>query len=87
MPWLNYLSPEELRGFKRYKYSSIDTSPLSNYVCHPFWNWLVKYVPERIAPNTLTLSGFLLVVINMVLLTYYDPDLKAASNPASFIPR
>ncbi|GAU96331.1 hypothetical protein RvY_07792 [Ramazzottius varieornatus] len=87
MPWINYLSPEELRGFKRYKYSSIDTSPLSNYVCHPFWNWLVQYVPQRIAPNTLTLSGFLLVVVNTVLLTNYDPDLTAASNPGSYIPR
>lgn len=57
MPWINYLRTEELRGFKKYKYSAVDTSPLSNYVMHPFWNWLVPYVPRSIAPNTLTLSG------------------------------
>jgi len=24
------------------KYNSIDTSPVSKYVMHPFWNWLVE---------------------------------------------
>ena len=24
------------------QYSSIDTSPVSQYVMHPFWNWLVE---------------------------------------------
>lgn len=24
------------------QYSSVDTSPISNYISHPFWNWLVK---------------------------------------------
>jgi len=24
------------------KYSSVDTSPVSKYVMHPFWNWLVE---------------------------------------------
>ena len=33
-----YLGPEVLRGFEGYKYSCRDTSPLSNYVMHPFWN-------------------------------------------------
>ncbi|XP_055353553.1 ethanolaminephosphotransferase 1-like [Paramacrobiotus metropolitanus] len=85
--WSTYLLPEELRGFKRYKYSAVDTSPLSNYVMHPFWNALVPYVPRSIAPNTLTLSGFLLIVLNFAVLSYYDYDLTAAGNPAHFIPR
>ena len=36
--YYSYLGPEILRGFDAYKYSSKDTSPLSNYVMHPFWN-------------------------------------------------
>ena len=34
----SYLGPDILRGFDSYKYSSKDTSPLSNHVMHPFWN-------------------------------------------------
>ena len=33
-----YLGPKILTGFDSYKYSSKDTSPLSQYVMHPFWN-------------------------------------------------
>jgi ethanolaminephosphotransferase len=32
-----YLGAQELAGFDEYKYSCKDTSPLSNYVMHPFW--------------------------------------------------
>lgn len=38
MLWYSYLGPDVLGGFDNYKYSAKDTSPLSNYVCHPFWN-------------------------------------------------
>ena len=34
----SYLGPDILKGFDSYKYSSKDTSPLSNHVMHPFWN-------------------------------------------------
>ena len=39
-----YLGPEVLAGFDTYKYSCKDTSPLSNYVMHPFWNQCVKVI-------------------------------------------
>ncbi|KAK7100066.1 ethanolaminephosphotransferase 1-like isoform X2 [Littorina saxatilis] len=74
-----YLSKEILAGFDSYKYSAIDTSPVSNYVCHPFWNKVVKIVPLWIAPNLLTLSGFLMLVFNFFLMTYYDPHFYASS--------
>ncbi|KAK3727794.1 hypothetical protein QZH41_008222 [Actinostola sp. cb2023] len=39
-----YLGREELAGFDRYKYKSIDSSPVSNYITHPFWNCVVKSI-------------------------------------------
>ncbi|CRL01603.1 CLUMA_CG014202, isoform A [Clunio marinus] len=74
----NYLSEDELQGFDRYKYNSIDTSWLSKYVMHPFWNWCVEFVPIWVAPNLLTFSGFMLTVVNFLLIAYYDYDFKAA---------
>ncbi|MED6287507.1 hypothetical protein CHARACLAT_017106 [Characodon lateralis] len=44
-----YVTKEQLAGFDRYKYSAVDTNPLSVYVMHPFWNFLVK-VRERESP-------------------------------------
>ncbi|XP_071162791.1 ethanolaminephosphotransferase 1-like [Mytilus edulis] len=79
MAKFTYLSDEVLNGFDNYKYSSIDTSPISKYVTHPFWNWVVEFYPRWIAPNLLTLTGFLQLVANFFLLTYYDCNFYAAS--------
>lgn len=73
------LSQEILDGFDKYKYNAVDTSPLSVYVMHPFWNRIVKIVPLWVAPNVLTLSGFLLMVVNFVTMIYYDLDFYASS--------
>lgn len=70
-----YITNEQLNGFDSYKYSCKDTSPLSNYVMHPFWNNVVKLFPRWIAPNLLTLLGFLFLVSQTVLLSVVDPAL------------
>ncbi|CAH2234410.1 jg21213 [Pararge aegeria aegeria] len=67
-----FLSKDQLEGFEKYKYNSIDTSILSNYVMHPFWNWCVQFCPVWVAPNLLTFTGFLLTVLNFLLFSYYD---------------
>ncbi|CAF4859018.1 unnamed protein product [Pieris macdunnoughi] len=82
-----YLSVKHLKGFNNYKYSAIDTSPLSKYVMHPTWNTLVKIVPRWVAPNLLTFAGFLCMLVNVVLLTIYDYDLTASAVGAQGIPR
>ncbi|XP_026728145.1 ethanolaminephosphotransferase 1-like [Trichoplusia ni] len=72
-----YLSKDHLKGFNKYKYSAIDTSPLSQYVMHPTWNTIVKIIPKWVAPNVITFAGFLCMVVSMVLLTVYDYELYA----------
>lgn len=79
MAKFTYLSNEVLKGFDNYKYSSVDNSPVSKYITHPFWNWVVEFFPKWIAPNLLTLTGFLQLVANFFLLTYYDCSFYAAS--------
>lgn len=75
-----YLSQEQLRRLDFYKYASIDTSPLSQYVMHPFWNFVVEFVPMSIAPNVLTLAGFACTLSNAFLLSYYDYYFIASSD-------
>ncbi|XP_011181121.2 ethanolaminephosphotransferase 1 [Zeugodacus cucurbitae] len=74
-----YLTKEQLNGFDNYKYSARDTSPLSVYVMHPFWNWTVKFFPRWLAPNVMTFLGFLCTVVNLLLLSYYDWSFYASS--------
>ncbi|GBO10571.1 Ethanolaminephosphotransferase 1 [Araneus ventricosus] len=69
-----------LNDFFTFYYSAIDTSPLSNYVMHPFWNQVVKLVPKWLAPNLLTFTGFLLTSVNAILLAVYDYNFSASSD-------
>ncbi|UJR30409.1 hypothetical protein I4U23_017944 [Adineta vaga] len=67
-----YLHRDHLKGLNEYKYNAVDTSPVSLYVMQPFWNWCVEFFPRWFAPNLMTLLGFLLLVVNFILFTYYD---------------
>ncbi|XP_046386847.1 ethanolaminephosphotransferase 1-like [Ischnura elegans] len=77
---VQYLTQQHLAGFEHYKYSSLDTSPLSIYVMHPFWNNVVKLVPKWVAPNLLTFVGFLFTVGNFMLFVWYDYEFYASSD-------
>ncbi|CAG0905271.1 unnamed protein product [Cyprideis torosa] len=81
-----YLKPEVVAGFDSYKYSCLDTSPLSQYVMHPFWNQVVKVCPGWIAPNVLTFAGFIWTVLVYLLLTIYDYSFEASSSMSSSPP-
>ncbi|KAJ8333459.1 hypothetical protein SKAU_G00414670 [Synaphobranchus kaupii] len=63
-------------------YNAVDTNPLSVYVMQHLWNRIVKVVPLWIAPNLLTFTGFLLILINYFLLSFYDWN-YTASGPGS----
>ena len=54
--YYEYLGPTILAGFDTYKYSSKDTSPLSQYVMHPFWDQ-VSHIYTQISHiyNTISL--------------------------------
>ncbi|KAL7026817.1 hypothetical protein ACKWTF_005181 [Chironomus riparius] len=80
---MEYLTKELLSGFDKYQYSARDTSPLSIYIMHPFWNWIVEYFPRWIAPNLMTFVGFLLTAANFVILSYYDWDFFAQTDDDS----
>nr|XP_022915245.1 ethanolaminephosphotransferase 1 [Onthophagus taurus] len=74
-----YLGEEHLTGFEKYKYNCKDTSPLSNYIMHPFWNKVILICPKWIAPNLLTFLGFLFTVATFLLLSYYDYEFYASA--------
>ncbi|RKU44625.1 hypothetical protein DL546_007175 [Coniochaeta pulveracea] len=69
------VSDEALSHLKTYKYSSVDKSPVSEYILKPWWNFCVELLPLWLAPNMVTLIGFGFILINVVFLVLYMPDL------------
>lgn len=81
-----YINSDQLAGFDKYKYSAVDTNPLSVYVMQHVWNKIVQIVPLWIAPNILTFSGFLMILFNYILLCFYDWDYTASGIGSQHIP-
>ncbi|XP_053323976.1 ethanolaminephosphotransferase 1-like isoform X2 [Spea bombifrons] len=82
----HYVTADQLAGFDKYKYSAVDTNPLSVYVMQHLWNKVVKIIPLWIAPNLLTLSGFLIVLVNYFILSFFDWNYTASGNGHQHIP-
>lgn len=76
----HYLTAEQLVGFENYKYSCKDTSPLSKYVMHPYWNCVVEYCPKWVAPNLLTFLGFIFAVGIFLLFSIMDYYILASDD-------
>lgn len=75
---------------KSYKYSSVDKSLVSYYILRHYvsrprtrksyaellqWNAAVELLPMWLAPNMVTLLGFGFILVNIVILELFVPDL------------
>ncbi|RXM99037.1 Ethanolaminephosphotransferase 1 [Acipenser ruthenus] len=45
---------------------------------HPFWNSVVKFLPTWLAPNLITFTGFIFLVLNFLMLAFFDYDFYAS---------
>uniref|UniRef100_A0A8C3JPV9 Ethanolaminephosphotransferase 1 n=1 Tax=Calidris pygmaea TaxID=425635 RepID=A0A8C3JPV9_9CHAR len=68
------------------QYSAVDTNPLSVYIMQPIWNKIIKIVPLWIAPNLLTFSGFVMILVNYFLISFYDWDYTASGTSPGLVP-
>ncbi|KAI8929048.1 CDP-alcohol phosphatidyltransferase-domain-containing protein [Entophlyctis helioformis] len=74
--WYPFAVPQQsLDNLKDYKYSAMDLSPISKYIMQPYWTWATTLFPMWIAPNLITLLGFLFVIVNVGLVLFFTPDL------------
>uniref|UniRef100_A0A7N8YM03 Ethanolaminephosphotransferase 1 n=1 Tax=Mastacembelus armatus TaxID=205130 RepID=A0A7N8YM03_9TELE len=67
-------------------YSAVDSNPLSVYIMHPFWNFVVKFLPMWLAPNLITFTGFMFLVLNFLILAFYDFDFTASGAKHEHVP-
>ena len=84
------LSDSALVHLKSYKYSSVDKSLITHYLLrhyvrlveayscladHDQWNGAAELLPLWLAPNMVTLIGFMFIIANVAILMIEVPDL------------
>ncbi|RNF25985.1 putative choline/ethanolamine phosphotransferase (CEPT) [Trypanosoma conorhini] len=62
---------EYLPNLKKYKYCGSDSSIIGRYIMQPYWNFIVNLVPMTVAPNAITLTGFLIGISSSILVMFY----------------
>lgn len=76
-----YIPERYIKNLDQYKYHGSDSSIMSRYVMCHYWNFAINLVPMTIAPNVLTLSGFVVGISSSFVLLYYF-FFEAAAYPA-----
>lgn len=71
-----FIPADKLANLKLYKYSSEDHSIISKYILKRWWNFFVKVFPMNMAPNVVTLLGLMFIILNLLVVFYYDPYLQ-----------
>lgn len=72
-----YLSEEQVSALRAYRYKGSVSSYIDTHVLGPFWNWIVNFVPLWVAPNLITLSGFIVMVFGTSVVFFHSWDLKS----------
>jgi len=74
------ITPEGAKALREYQYSGADNSLLYKYILSPLAGWLVDHAtPSTLAPNTITLSGFMLMIASYLLISYHCPTIDHCS--------
>ena len=63
-----YITEEMAQNLKLYKYAGGDSGLIYVYFYNPIAKRLVEYLPKTLAPNLITLTGFLFTVIPFLYL-------------------
>eukprot|EP01091_Cochliopodium_minus_P000488 TRINITY_DN1044_c2_g1_i1.p1 TRINITY_DN1044_c2_g1~~TRINITY_DN1044_c2_g1_i1.p1 ORF type:complete len:380 (-),score=58.86 TRINITY_DN1044_c2_g1_i1:73-1212(-) len=72
---IEYISKGGLKNLDNYSYHGTDESFFGNNILNPYWwNFLIEYMPKSIAPNLITLIGFVANTICYLLFWYYSTD-------------
>lgn len=68
-----------------YKYSSIDESWIAQHLLQPYWSYVTTFFPLWMAPNLITMIGFLFVIFNFGLLLVFTPTLSEPGSAPLFL--
>lgn len=79
---IRLLNDIDQQNLKKWSYSVQDRS-ITTRILSPWWNLIVQYIPDYVAPNTLSLSGLVMIVFSYHITYLYAhlfPKLVALSS-------
>ena len=76
-----YISDVGAAALKKYKYAGEDRSYLYIHVLTPMNKFLVNFIPEHVAPNTITTVGLACTVTSHLLCLLYAPSFDTPLPP------
>lgn len=62
------------RDLREFKYRGTCDSITYKYFWSPFAEYLLKFVPETVAPNLITLVAFIIIVVSHLLFMFQGDD-------------
>mmetsp|Transcript_145 Transcript_145/g.249 ORF Transcript_145/g.249 Transcript_145/m.249 type:complete len:387 (+) Transcript_145:70-1230(+) len=79
----NIIPFKNLKHLKTYEYTSSDLSITRTYILNPYiYENIIKWIPKTIAPNVITLSGFLFIIIQVIICAIYAPTMTERDVPS-----
>ena len=73
---MGYFNSREVQAIRGYKYNGRDDSLIIKYVYRRFWDYVVTFFPEWLAPNVITFAGFWFEVVSFVISFVVSEGLK-----------
>jgi ethanolaminephosphotransferase len=70
-----FVSDQGIENLKHYAYHGVDNSICGRLFLNTFWAWAVEFMPRWLAPNVITLTGGVFMVIAYGLCVLYTPHL------------
>ncbi|EAY02850.1 CDP-alcohol phosphatidyltransferase family protein [Trichomonas vaginalis G3] len=64
---MNPFDSTDIAYAKQYKYNGIDDSICKKLFLAKYWDWCMRFIPMNVAPNVITLIGFIVESISFVL--------------------
>ena len=78
------LNDVDLKNLDMYVYHSADYTLLETTL-NPFWTWYASLFPDTMAPNMITLLGFIINIVASFIVLYNDPLLLGQAPRWSYI--
>lgn len=72
----NRLTVKEETALKNYKYRTVDRSILATLFFKKYTAFILACTPTYLAPNTLTMCGYFIMLMNFIAVLYFDPSLR-----------
>eukprot|EP00126_Sphaerothecum_destruens_P013424 Sdes_comp22973_c0_seq1m21323 len=69
----SYIPEEGEEYLKSYKYNGTNLSITYNNVLKPIAQYLIRFVPDNIAPNVITLFGVFFSLLSCIVISFYCP--------------